>query len=160
MENVITALYCDSSFYSVIGPEFCLIFDIMYAKTGTEAVAESFYRVMRFESRGSCQSFQGWLVSSTSDSMWTGSHRNGVTLHRRWQGQRSQATPRASLQGQEIMEKKWRWSVQSGKKNCKRTRKISFPSVTFLSRCVVSSAALVLFPPIFLTYEWYNRTTH
>ncbi len=33
-KNVITALYCNSSFHSVIGPEFCLVFDIMYAKTG------------------------------------------------------------------------------------------------------------------------------
>ncbi len=45
-KNVITALYCNSSFHSVIGPEFCLVFDIMYGKTGTEAVAESFYRVV------------------------------------------------------------------------------------------------------------------
>jgi hypothetical protein len=26
--------------------EFCLIFDILYAKSGTEAVAKSFYRVV------------------------------------------------------------------------------------------------------------------
>ncbi|CAB3989245.1 Hypothetical predicted protein [Paramuricea clavata] len=46
-ETVISALYCDSSFYSVIGPEFCLVFDIMYTKTRTEAIAESFYHVQK-----------------------------------------------------------------------------------------------------------------
>ena len=39
-------LYTDSSFYSAIGQEFCLVFDIFYVKSGTEAVAESFYRVV------------------------------------------------------------------------------------------------------------------
>lgn len=42
----IESLYTDSSFYSVVGQEFCLIFDIFYAKSGTEAVAESFYQVV------------------------------------------------------------------------------------------------------------------
>ena len=45
-DAIIKALYTDSSFYAIIGNEFCLLFDIMYAKTGTEAVAESFYRVV------------------------------------------------------------------------------------------------------------------
>ena len=45
-DAVIHALYTDSSFYSLVGQEFCLLFDIMYAKTGTEALAESFYRVV------------------------------------------------------------------------------------------------------------------
>ena len=42
----IESLYTDSSFYSVVGQEFCLVFDIFYAKSGTEAVAQSFYRVV------------------------------------------------------------------------------------------------------------------
>ena len=42
----IESLYTDSSFYSVVGQGFCLVFDIFYAKSGTEAVAESFYRVV------------------------------------------------------------------------------------------------------------------
>ena len=42
----IESLYTDSSLYSVLGQEFCLIFDIFYSKSGTEAVAESFYRVV------------------------------------------------------------------------------------------------------------------
>ena len=45
-DAVIHALYTDSSFYSLVGQEFCLLFDIMYAKTGTEALAESFYCVV------------------------------------------------------------------------------------------------------------------
>ena len=55
-EEVIKALYEDSSFYSAVGREFCLIFDIMYAKTGTEAVAESFYRVVEMQEKDGGQS--------------------------------------------------------------------------------------------------------
>ena len=43
---VIEALYTDTDFYTLVGQEFCIIFDIMYAKTGTEAVVESLYRVV------------------------------------------------------------------------------------------------------------------
>lgn len=46
-EEVIKALYTDSEFYTSVGQEFCIIFDIMYAKTGTESVVESFYGVVR-----------------------------------------------------------------------------------------------------------------
>ena len=42
----IESLYTDSSFYSVVSQEFCLVFDIFYSKSGTEAVAESIYRVV------------------------------------------------------------------------------------------------------------------
>jgi hypothetical protein len=66
-ENVITALYCDSSFYSVIGPEFCLVFDIMYAKTGTEAVAESFYRVIEKQEMDGGQSHKVLVNRSKVD---------------------------------------------------------------------------------------------
>ena len=45
-QEIIQVLYNDASFYSRVGQEFCIIFDIMCAKTGTEAVAESFYRVV------------------------------------------------------------------------------------------------------------------
>jgi hypothetical protein len=45
-EVLIKSLYTDLSFYSAVGQEFCLIFDIFYAKSGTEAVAESFFRVV------------------------------------------------------------------------------------------------------------------
>ncbi len=43
---LIEALYTDSQFYSKVGQEFCIVFDIFYSKTGTEAVAESLYRVV------------------------------------------------------------------------------------------------------------------
>ena len=49
-EEVIKALYKDSSFYSAVGCEFCLIFNIMYAKTSTEA--ESFFRVVEMQEKG------------------------------------------------------------------------------------------------------------
>ena len=45
-EEFIQSLYTDSSFYTAVGQEFCLLFDIFYAKSGTEAVATSFYRVV------------------------------------------------------------------------------------------------------------------
>ena len=45
-EVQIEALYTDSSSYSAIGQEFCFVFDIFYGKSGTEAVVESFYRVV------------------------------------------------------------------------------------------------------------------
>ena len=46
-QEVITALYTDTDFYTSVGQEFCIVFDVMYAKTGTEAVVESFYGVVR-----------------------------------------------------------------------------------------------------------------
>ena len=45
-DALINILYTDSSFYTLVGSKFCLLFDIMYAKTGTETVTESFYRVV------------------------------------------------------------------------------------------------------------------
>ena len=43
---LIEALYTQSQFYSKVGQQFCIVFDIFYSKTGTEAVAESFSRVV------------------------------------------------------------------------------------------------------------------
>ena len=43
---VIQHLYNDQLFYSSVGMEFCALFDILCAKTGTEAVAESFYGLL------------------------------------------------------------------------------------------------------------------
>ena len=42
-EKVIKSLYTNPKFYTNIGQEFCIIYDIMYAKTGTKSVVESFY---------------------------------------------------------------------------------------------------------------------
>ena len=42
--------------YFQIGQEFCIVFDIMYAKTATEAVAESFYRVVEAQEMDGGQS--------------------------------------------------------------------------------------------------------
>lgn len=50
-EDIIEMLYCDPAFYEAVGKEFCIIFDIFYAKTGTEAIAESFYRVMETQEK-------------------------------------------------------------------------------------------------------------
>ncbi|CAB3988519.1 Hypothetical predicted protein [Paramuricea clavata] len=43
-DAIIHTLYTDSSFYTLVGQEFCQLFDIMYAKT--EAVPQPFYRVV------------------------------------------------------------------------------------------------------------------
>ena len=55
---IIQALYTDASFYTRVGQEFCILFDIMYAKTGTEAVVESFYRVVEKQEMDGGQSIQ------------------------------------------------------------------------------------------------------
>jgi hypothetical protein len=45
-DQLIQMLYTNPTFYQAVGREFCIIYDIFYAKAGTEASAESFYRVM------------------------------------------------------------------------------------------------------------------
>jgi hypothetical protein len=57
-QELITALYTDTDFYTSIGQEFCIIFDVMYAKTGTEAVVESFYGVVRSQEMDGGQSIK------------------------------------------------------------------------------------------------------
>ncbi len=46
-EKFLEALYTNPNLYMKVGKEFCVIFDIFYAKTGTKAVVESFYRVVK-----------------------------------------------------------------------------------------------------------------
>lgn len=55
---IINALYTDPKFYTSIGQEFCIIFDIMYAKTGSEAVVESFYGMVRNQEMDGGQSIK------------------------------------------------------------------------------------------------------
>ena len=57
-ENLIRLLYTDQTFYSAVGREFALVFHIFYAKTGTEAVAESFYRVMNMQEQDGGQKLE------------------------------------------------------------------------------------------------------
>lgn len=57
-QEVISALYTDADFYTSVGQEFCIIFDVMYAKTGTEAVVESFYGVVRSQEMDGGQSIK------------------------------------------------------------------------------------------------------
>ncbi len=45
-DKFIPEMYTNVSLYGSIGKELCLIFDIFYAKTGTEAVVESFCRMI------------------------------------------------------------------------------------------------------------------
>ena len=53
---LIEALYTDSQFYSKVGQQFSIVFDIFYSKTGTEAVAESFDRVVEKQEMNGGQS--------------------------------------------------------------------------------------------------------
>ena len=55
-EEVIRMMYTNPSFYDAVGREFCIIYDIFYAKAGTEAIAESFYRVMDSQEKDGGQS--------------------------------------------------------------------------------------------------------
>jgi hypothetical protein len=66
-DAIIHALYTDSSFYTLVGQEFCLLFDIMYAKTGTEAVAESFYRIVEKQEMEGKQSLNVLALRSKID---------------------------------------------------------------------------------------------
>ena len=66
-DAVIHALCIDSSFYSLVGQEFCLLFDIMYAKTGTEALAESFYCVVEKQEMEGKQSLDVLALRSKID---------------------------------------------------------------------------------------------
>ena len=36
-EEVVTAIYTNTQFYQSIGQEFCIVFDVLFAKAGTEA---------------------------------------------------------------------------------------------------------------------------
>ena len=71
---LIEALYTDSQFYSKVGQEFCIVFDIFYSKTGTEAVAESLYRVVEKQEMDGGQSISvlgnrakiDWFFSTNS----------------------------------------------------------------------------------------------
>ena len=53
---LVEALYTDSQFYSKVGQQFCIVFDIVYSKTGTGAVAESLYRVVEKQEMNGGQS--------------------------------------------------------------------------------------------------------
>ena len=67
-DAIINALYTDSSFYTLVGSEFCLLFDIMYAKMGTETVAESFYFVVEKQEMEGGQSLE--VLASRSKIDW------------------------------------------------------------------------------------------
>ena len=66
-DAVIKALDTDPRFYTLVGPEFCLLFDIMYAKSGTESVAESFYRVVENQEMDGGQSIEVLAARSKVD---------------------------------------------------------------------------------------------
>ena len=63
----IRCLYTDATLYNTVGREFCVRFDIFYAKTGTEAVAESFYRVMSTQEQDGGQKLETLALRSSID---------------------------------------------------------------------------------------------
>ncbi len=56
-DKLIPALNIDPAFYSQVGRVFCIIFNKIFAKTGTESVVESFYRTVENQEMNGRQSF-------------------------------------------------------------------------------------------------------
>ena len=54
--SLLYEIYENSFFISGIGQEMCIVIDVMYAKGGTESIAESFYRVMESQVQSGRQS--------------------------------------------------------------------------------------------------------
>ena len=112
---LIEALYTDSSFYSAIGQEFCLVFDIFYAKSGTEAVAESFYRVVEKQDMEGGQTIDilmnsakiDWYLPSViqCDSAIT----EMAKLYKWRQGNWTCKTSYPSVQRSAVVAKTWRY---------------------------------------------------
>lgn len=61
-EKFVKALYEDLQIYNVTGHDFCAIFDVIYSKTGTEAIAEAFYHVMEIQETEARQSHETLAV--------------------------------------------------------------------------------------------------
>ena len=53
---LIEAVYTDSQFYRKVGQQFCIVFDIVHSKTGTEAAVESLHRVVEKQEMNGGQS--------------------------------------------------------------------------------------------------------
>ena len=66
-EEMIHDLYMDPFFYDQVGREFCIAFDVFYSKAGTEAIAESFYRVMESQQMDGGQSHEVLTMRSKVD---------------------------------------------------------------------------------------------
>ncbi len=66
-EKFLEALYTNPNLYMKVGKEFCVIFDIFYAKTGTEAVVESFYRVVESQEQDGGQKLSTLAWRSKAD---------------------------------------------------------------------------------------------
>ena len=64
---MIQMLYTNPAFYETAGREFCIIYDIFFAKVGTEAIAESFYRVMAAQEKDGGQSQEVLTVRTKLD---------------------------------------------------------------------------------------------
>ncbi len=65
---IIAALYTNRTFYESVGQEFCIVFDILFAKTGTEAPAESHYRVVENQEKDGGQLLSTLSMRSRVDS--------------------------------------------------------------------------------------------
>eukprot|EP00112_Aurelia_sp_Birch-Aquarium-sp1_P023792 Seg7234.1 transcript_id=Seg7234.1/GoldUCD/mRNA.D3Y31 product="hypothetical protein" protein_id=Seg7234.1/GoldUCD/D3Y31 len=66
-DEIVHDLYMDPIFYDQVGREFCIAFDVFYSKAGTEAIAESFYRVMESQQMDGGQSHEVLTMRSKVD---------------------------------------------------------------------------------------------
>ena len=67
-EEVITAIYTNTQFYESLGQEFCVLFDVLFAKTGTEAPAETHYRIVSHQERDGGQVLSTLSMRARIDS--------------------------------------------------------------------------------------------
>ena len=68
-EKQIKALYTDPNYYFSVGQELCIIFHVMYAKTGTESVVESFCGVLRNQEIDGGQSLE--VLANRAKADWS-----------------------------------------------------------------------------------------
>ena len=66
--KVIESLYNESNFYQSAGQEFCIIFDVLYSKMGTEIPAESFYKVVLNQEKDGGQDLDTLSMRARVDS--------------------------------------------------------------------------------------------
>ena len=67
-EEVITAIYTNTQFYKSIGQKFCVIFDVLFAKTSTGAPAETHYRIVSNQEMDGSQDLSTLSMRARIDS--------------------------------------------------------------------------------------------
>ena len=83
-EKLIKAVYKDQNFEFSVGQEFCIIFDIMCAKIGTESVVESFCGVLRNKEMDGGQSLEALANRAKIDWSFSLQFYNVKELLTKW----------------------------------------------------------------------------